>query len=288
MGIAVSGGMGDEYDTLESVEVFDPHTGLSCSLSTLPERRYRHTMDTSYICGGESRGDTNCLHLVNGQWTEGNTLVEKRREHCSWETEDGILLMGGFDSPTTSEIVNIDGGQGGPAFDLKYRTAKACAISDLITDSVIITGGYFTEQGVERYNMMGWVEDLPQLIEGRYDHGCGSYLRVDGTQVLLVAGGWENGPGPHSSTEVLIGDSPAWTSTTPLPMIVFGVASVSLYNTVFISGGEDGAYHSNRAEVLAWSDEEQDWVEKGKLQMTRKFHAMTTIRMDPELMELCG
>ena len=55
-------------------------------------------------------------------------------------------------------------------------------------------------------------------------------------QVLLVAGGYDADYYTISSTEVLIGDSPAWTSTTPLPMIVFGVASVSLYNTVFISG----------------------------------------------------
>ena len=64
-----------------------------------------------------------------------------------------------------------------------YR--KACAIPDLITDSVIITGGYFTEPLVARYDRMGWVEDLPQLIEGRYNHGCGSYLRVSGTQVSI-------------------------------------------------------------------------------------------------------
>ena len=100
---------------------------------------------------------------------------------------------------------------------------------------------------------MGWVEDLPQLIEGRYNHGCGSYLRVSGTQVsidsvvwcthvsvcvqvLLVAGGWKNGHGPLSSTEVLTGDSPVWTMATPLPRIVYSAGSVTLDNTVFISG----------------------------------------------------
>ena len=64
-----------------------------------------------------------------------------------------------------------------------YR--QACAIPDMITDSVFITGGYNTQHMVSRYDMMGWVEDLPQLIEGRWDHGCGSYLRVDGTQVSI-------------------------------------------------------------------------------------------------------
>ena len=72
-----------------------------------------------------------------------------------------------------------------------YR--DACAIPDLITDSVIITGGLIigaklsnnAKQAVSRYDRMGWVEDLPQLIEGRYDHGCGAYLRDDGTQVSI-------------------------------------------------------------------------------------------------------
>ena len=124
-------------------------------------------------------------------------------------------------------------------------------------------------------------------------------------QVLLVAGGWKNGHGPLSSTEVLTGDSPVWTKATPLPRIVYGVASVTLDNTVFISGivcwyilyntilyyiagGKGGEDDSYRAEVLAWSDEEQDWVKKGKLQLARSYHATTTIRMDSELMEFCG
>ena len=61
----------------------------------------------------------------------------------------------------------------------------ACAIPDIITDSVFITGGTYTLQKVSRYDMMGWVEDLPQLTEGRNSHGCGSYLREDGTQVSI-------------------------------------------------------------------------------------------------------
>ena len=45
-------------------------------------------------------------------------------------------------------------------------------------------------QTVSRYNMQGWVEDLPQLIEERYAHGCGSYLRDDGTQVSVDSVGY--------------------------------------------------------------------------------------------------
>ena len=60
---------------------------------------------------------------------------------------------------------------------------------------MIITGGTVTRYGghlgkVSKYNMQGWVEDLPQLIEGRYAHGCGSYLREDGTQVSVDTVGY--------------------------------------------------------------------------------------------------
>ena len=61
--------------------------------------------------------------MNSGKWSESITLVNKRREHCSWETEQGILLMGGYDSPSTSEMVPMDGGQTETTFDLKYKTA---------------------------------------------------------------------------------------------------------------------------------------------------------------------
>ena len=60
----------------------------------------------------------------------------------------------------------------------------ACAIPDLI--EVVITGGAYSRQMVSRYNMGGHVKDLPQLIEGRWGHGCGSYWGKDGRQVILL------------------------------------------------------------------------------------------------------
>ena len=56
---------------------------------------------------------------------------------------------------------------------------------DLTSDSVIITGGYDIMTTVSRYGVLGWVEDLPSLVVGRYYHGCGSLLRGDRTQVSL-------------------------------------------------------------------------------------------------------
>ena len=134
-GIAVSGGDGDAGTT---AEVFVPSTGQSCSLPTLPDDRWYHTMDSKYICGGRYN-QTSCIHLdagniiiysvivliyiiCSGKWTISHNLLQNRYYHCSWETEHGLLLMGGVYSPTTSEIVPTDGGEGGPSFAMKYRT----------------------------------------------------------------------------------------------------------------------------------------------------------------------
>ena len=56
----------------------------------------------------------------------------------------------------------------------------ACAIN--LGSTVLLTGG-LTLTTVSQYNEAGWVRDLPQLQEGRTDHGCSSYDNDDGTKV---------------------------------------------------------------------------------------------------------
>ena len=54
---------------------------------------------------------------------------------------------------------------------------------DSLTNTVVITGDGFDENSsklVTRYRLQGFVEDFPQLGEGRFDHGCGTYQRSDG------------------------------------------------------------------------------------------------------------
>ena len=55
-------------------------------------------------------------------------------------------------------------------------------------------------------------------------------------QVLLVAGGLDGDDTHLSSTEVLTGDSTAWTMATPLPRAVDGMRGISLDNTVYMTG----------------------------------------------------
>ena len=57
-------------------------------------------------------------------------LLQDRFSHVSWNTEDGLVLLGGegSNSKKTSEIVKD--GVSEPAFPLRYKTVFSCAIRD--------------------------------------------------------------------------------------------------------------------------------------------------------------
>ena len=104
-----------------SVELFNPVTGLTCSLPDLPDERRRHSMSGLSICGGRYTM-TSCLVFSQGEWSAGPALAQERGGHCSWVTQEGTtLLMGGYGtgsgSGRTTELVGK-----GPSFPLKYRT----------------------------------------------------------------------------------------------------------------------------------------------------------------------
>ena len=47
----------------------------------------------------------------------------------------------------------------------------------------MVTGGQFSKGNVVRYNEDGFVEDLPQLISGRWSHACSSFTNSRGEKV---------------------------------------------------------------------------------------------------------
>ena len=109
------------------MEVVVPATGQFCSLPDLPdEKRYYHTMDGLYICGGKV---SNCLHFSDGEW---NTFVDMENTfegHSSWAMEDGIFLLGGAIWGRATEFIPITGEQGGPAFELEHKSRyKYCSL----------------------------------------------------------------------------------------------------------------------------------------------------------------
>ena len=108
-----------------SVEVFFPLTNESCFLPSLPAPRGGHTVNGVLVCGGDyvdienikPLEVKNCLALESGQWVESGVLREARNSHTSWTSKAGLMLMGGWGSPGTTEVF-----QGGYSFPLQYSS----------------------------------------------------------------------------------------------------------------------------------------------------------------------
>ena len=65
------------------------------------------------------------------------------------------------------------------------NSSDSCTIQ--LKDKVIVTGGwsdyYLDARKVVAYNLDGWLEDLPDMIDLRYGHGCGHFTNTDGVLV---------------------------------------------------------------------------------------------------------
>ena len=114
----MTGGWGAET----SAELFSTNGSSICELPTMSQSKVGHTQSGLTACGGY---DTlrSCIKFEAGAWTTlTDNLVEMRADHSSWINPDGdILLIGGWGSQTTTEIV-YQNGTSIRSFDLKYRT----------------------------------------------------------------------------------------------------------------------------------------------------------------------
>ena len=108
---------------LSSVEVYVPSINTSCSLPSLPVGRSGHSQDGLLQCGGLGNSrQCHTFHSDSGEWrVKTHNLSEERYGHSSWQREDGtLLLMGGYWSTTTTEIVSDSSAVSTPGFSLKY------------------------------------------------------------------------------------------------------------------------------------------------------------------------
>ena len=61
--------------------------------------------------------------MSRGQWRVSHNLKYERSGHTSWDTPDGgVLLVGGENSPDTTELLNDEGGSD-ELFTLKYDSS---------------------------------------------------------------------------------------------------------------------------------------------------------------------
>ena len=128
-GLLITGGFGTDIDDTVRSEVFVPN-GWKCNMPNLPifiGNRRMHSQSALTACGGEGYYDepwTSCL-TFNGEWEQSHELSVERGGHVSWQSPDGIILMGGEDSknnPQSSELLSNIDTTSSPRFDLAYDT----------------------------------------------------------------------------------------------------------------------------------------------------------------------
>ena len=80
---------------------------------SLPSPRARHTLDIiqrkPVICAGNAGLKASCTIFRGGNWSDYfSPLKHGRDEPTSWVSSNGLVIMGGWSSPTTTEILPGD------------------------------------------------------------------------------------------------------------------------------------------------------------------------------------
>jgi len=280
-----------------AVEALNEDGTPLCLLRTnLPNERFLHTMNQNMLCGGgNDLPMASCLQFSydfdENPWIEFTSYAhEKNMYHVSWFRPDGgIQLIGGrggwsrAEKPKEEEPTVVVNGSGSkPGFNTKHHTENACAIQ--LDEFVVITGG----QGnggkfVSKYDMNGWVEDLDELIDARYSHGCGYYYSDSNELVYLVTGGVDPADLEANvllaSTEIMVEGS-SWQAVGSLPKACEGLRGISVNNQIFMTGGmgtEHFADDSADSQILKYNVAEKKWVEVGRMHISRFYHALAVL-----------
>ena len=214
--------------------------------------------------------------------------MEYRSFHTTSVTSRGLLLVGGTQSPNTTELLPTEGGDAVQSFPLEHEMSYHCSIS-LSPSSFILTGGDNTPNLVTEYSGLDTGEvtttELPPLIHGRFDHACGTYTSGDtqvtglgrlhtAPQVLLVTGGYFS-----RSTEVLPLPGGRWREVADLPSTTWGLRGVSLQGVLHVTGGDttDGGTGGESPDILAWDPVAEEWALAGQMLEARYQHGVTKI-----------
>jgi len=176
-------------DTVEAFFTAPNATLTSCFLPSLPGERNTNTLDyinnRLILCGGDvdmdytdsdDKGAHRCYSLGEEKdWVEltveadrmGDTraLKRPRKDHNSWVSPNGLLLIGGAMSKETTEFVPIEkGAKRRQGFNLDHPEQDSCVIP--LQDTFISTGGFRNWDVVTQYTITGERKELPRLNTG--------------------------------------------------------------------------------------------------------------------------
>ena len=109
-----------------------------------------------------------------------------------------------------------------------------------------------------RYDVNGFVEELPQLPEDRYNHACAALpitkvrqkQNQPFVQAFIVAGGWTSGY--TSSVVTLLHGATAWTPLASLPRTLLGVRASIVGGRIRINGGWAGGSYRSEVMIEKW------------------------------------
>ena len=109
---------------MDSVELLNMDGTWNCPMPAMPEPNLVHTQTGPIVCGGYG-GEKSCITFINGNdnWKQSHSLDQPRRMHTAWNSPQGVVLLGGYDSSarTTSEIL-LENGDKKPGSNLDYQT----------------------------------------------------------------------------------------------------------------------------------------------------------------------
>ena len=118
-GILITGGEG----TGTSVEVILSNKTV-CTFPSLSDNRRRHSQSGLTACGGkDSHASDTCTTFRNGAWTTSHNLDLTRKNHVSWNSPNGLMLLGGgFSNERTASLLSTTTSSISAKFELPYDT----------------------------------------------------------------------------------------------------------------------------------------------------------------------
>lgn len=129
-----------------SIEIHDSDGTTKClrSDNVLLEDIAQHTQtffkytssDTSnhlkyQVCGGNFAGSSGICQTYDDGNIQQSSLAYERAVHVSWNSDEGLILMGGIHSPSTTGLLTPTATESVPHFGLNYPLVGSVLISNL-------------------------------------------------------------------------------------------------------------------------------------------------------------
>lgn len=273
--LILAGGVGEE-NLPTKVELISHHE-FNCNITNLPKgmaqnpSMFQHGMDI-IICGGLNN-ERECFKLEKGTWTHFNQLIRRRRYAMTVSMQHGTIVFGGYDSPSTTEILKHN--QSSWLLDENMENSllhvNTCGIQ-ISQDELVIIGGYdnldynhFQTKRIVKVNITSseWLLSELSLSVGRYEHSC-----VYFDSKIIITGGFNEYNDVTSSTEIIDIDSngslmsPREAGNLNIERYDHGMGIVNLEQgpTVIAFGGiyYNGIYrHLDSVEI--WDAQTETW-----------------------------